>query len=248
LITLKELLIPPGGLLVIAVVALMFRHRLPRTAGWGLTLSLASLYVLSTPIFGSLALQSMQPAFVEPTQRAQGVQAIVLLGGGSEGEAPEYGGDNVKPMTLVRLRYAAKLQRATGLPLLVSGGTVTDEQTSEAEQMRKALTEELNVPVRWIEPRSVDTFTNALESARILKAAGIERVFLVTHAWHIPRARLSFEHAGLQVVPAPTGFASYDWADMRLGHFLPRPSAFLNSYYFFHEAIGYVVYTLRARF
>lgn len=248
MITLKELLIPPGGLLVLALLALIVRRWLPRISGWLLGLSLGILYVLSTPIFGSLALQSLQPEFVEPTQRSQGIQAIVLLGGGSEGEAPEYGGDNVKPMTLVRLRYAAKLQRATGLPLLVSGGTVTDEQTSEAEQMRKALTEELNVPVRWIEPRSVDTFTNALESARILKAEGIERVFLVTHAWHIPRARLSFEHAGLHVVPAPTGFATYDWRYFRLGDFLPRPSAFLNSYYFFHEVIGYAVYALRTRF
>lgn len=248
MITLKELLIPPGGLLVIALVALLVRRRLPRTSGWTLTVCLVGLYVLSTPIFGSLALSSLQPEFVDPTRRFRGIQAIVLLGGGSEGEAPEYGGDNVKPMTLVRLRYAAKLQRATGLPLLVSGGVVTEEQTSEAEQMRKALTEELNVPVRWIEPRSVDTFTNAQESAKILKAAGVTRVFLVTHAWHIPRARLSFEHAGLEVIPAPTGFASYDWADMRLGDFLPRPSAFLNSYYFFHEVIGYAVYALRTRF
>lgn len=248
MIALKELLIPPGGLLVIALAALIVRRRLPRTSAWTLSVCLVGLFVLSTPIFGSLALSSLQPEFVDPTTRSQGIQAIVLLGGGSEGEAPEYGGDNVKPMTLVRLRYAAKLQRATGLPLLVSGGVVTEDQTSEAEQMRKALTEELNVPVRWIEPRSVDTFTNAQESAKILKAAGITRVFLVTHAWHIPRARLSFDHAGLEVIPAPTGFASYDWAEMGLGDFLPRPSAFLNSYYFFHEVIGYAVYTLRTRF
>ena len=88
-------------------------------------------------------------------------------------------------------------------------------------------------------------YTNAVESANILKPAGIERVLLVTHAWHIPRARLAFEHAGLQVIPAPTGFVTPDLPEPE--DFLPRPSALLNSYYFFHEVIGYAAYVVRTR-
>ena len=104
----------------------MFRRRLPRIAGWSLTLSLASLYVLSTPIFGSLALQALQPEFVEPTQRSQGVQAIVLLGGGSEGEAPEYGGDNVnkKPAFKIMQRNLARIRYNLIIFIYISGAEI----------------------------------------------------------------------------------------------------------------------------
>jgi uncharacterized SAM-binding protein YcdF (DUF218 family) len=245
---LKQLLLPPGGLVVVAVLALLLQRRMPRTGRAIVAICVVALYVLSTPVFTSTALGALQPEFVEPAERAGGVQAIVLLGGGSEGRAPEYGADNVNTRGLARLRYAARLQRTTGLPLLVSGGSNRPGASSEAEQMREVLTNEMNVPVRWLETRSVDTFTNATESARILAAAGIGRVFLVTHAWHIPRARLAFEHAGLEVVPAPTGFVVYDWSDMRAIDFIPSPAAFQRSYYFFHEVIGYAAYALRTRF
>lgn len=244
---LKELLIPPGSLLVAALAALILQRRIPRAARWILALCLGGLYLLSTPIVSSLALRSLQPAFVEPMQYAATVQAIVVLGGGTDGYAPEYGADNVNARSLVRLRYAARLQRATGLPLLVSGGSVGGDTSSEAQQMGAVLRDELSVRPRWLETRSVDTFGNAQESARLLQAAGIRRVFLVTHAWHIRRARLSFEHAGIEIVPAPTAFASYDGSDMRPADFLPRPSALVNSYYFFHEVIGHAFYVLRAR-
>ncbi len=46
----------------------------------------------------------------------------MVLGGGRYRDAPEYGNDTVGEYTLVRLRYAAKLHRETGFPLLVTGG------------------------------------------------------------------------------------------------------------------------------
>lgn len=242
---LKALLIPPNGLLLAAVVALMLRRRAPRAAGGVLAVCVIGLYALSTPLISTWALGSLQPAYVDPAAQ-RGVQAIVLLAGGTRDHAVEYGGaDTVNALSLIRLRYAAKLQRMTQLPLLVSGGSVRDDTLAESEQIRTVLTDEIGIPVRWTETRSVDTYTNAVESAKLLKAAGIDRVFLVTHAWHIPRARLAFEHAGLHVIPAPTDYVTPDWPE--LGDFLPRPSALVNSYYFFHEIIGYAAYVLRAR-
>lgn len=242
---LKTLLIPPGGLLVAAVLALLLRRRVPRAASGVLAACVIGLYALSTPIVSTWALGSLQPAYVDPGTQ-QGAQAIVVLGGGTVGYAVEYGADSVNHLSLIRLRYGAKLQRMTGLPLLVSGGSVHGDTRAEAEQIRDVLTDEMGIPVQWAETTSVDTFTNAAESATILRQAGITRVFLVTHAWHIPRARLAFEHAGLAVIPAPTGFVRPALPES--GDFLPRASAFLNSYYFFHEVIGYAVYVLRARF
>lgn len=242
---LKTLVLPPGSLVVLALIALLLRRRYPRLAPGVLAVCLVGIYALSTPVLSTLALSALQPDYADPRGRRD-VQAIVVLGGGTVRQAPEYGGvDDVNALTLVRVRYAAKLQRETGLPLLVSGGTVPPGVRSEAEQMQGLLTKEFGVPVRWTELRSVDTFTNATESARILKAAGVDRIFLVTHAWHVPRARLAFEHAGLEVVPAPTAFVRPDFPEP--GDILPRASALVNSYYFFHEVVGYAVYTLRAR-
>jgi uncharacterized SAM-binding protein YcdF (DUF218 family) len=124
---------------------------------------------------------------------------------------------------------------------------VHGDTVSEAQQMRTVLEEEMKVPVRWAEERSVDTYTNALESHRILAPLGIRTIYLVTHAWHIPRARLAFERAGFEVIPAPTEFNALDLSDLVLLDFLPRASALVKSYYFFHEVLGYVAYSLRSR-
>jgi uncharacterized SAM-binding protein YcdF (DUF218 family) len=114
--------------------------------------------------------------------------------------------------------------------------------------MRTVLVDEMHVPVRWTEERSVDTFTNALESYRLLAPLGITRIYLVTHAWHVPRARLAFEHAGFTVVPAPTGFTRpQPNRSLKVLDFVPRPSAVTNSYYFWHEVLGYLVYSVRVR-
>ncbi len=47
---------------------------------------------------------------------------------------------------------------------------------------------------------------NTEEEARRIKGSGVGRVLLVTSAWHMKRARMLFERAGLEVVPAPTDY------------------------------------------
>jgi uncharacterized SAM-binding protein YcdF (DUF218 family) len=242
----KTLLLPPANLLLLGLAGLALRRRYPR---WSYALTagaLGTLYLLATPFFSSLCLSLLEAPYVDPLDRTES-QAIVVLGGGTWGWAPEYGTDVVNQMTLTRIRYAAKLQRASGKPLLVSGGSVSGETLAEAQQMRAVLVDEMNVPVRWTEERSVDTLTNAVESYRILAPLGITTVFLVTHAWHMPRARLAFEHAGFAVIPAPTAFSQPEPFDPTLLDFLPRARALLDSYYFWHEVLGYLAYSIRIR-
>jgi uncharacterized SAM-binding protein YcdF (DUF218 family) len=241
----KTLLLPPANLLFLAMAGLALRRRYPR-GGYALAaVALGLLYVLSTPFFSSLCLSLLEEPYVDPLDRPE-AQAIVALSGGTAGWAPEYGVDVVNHMTMIRIRYAARLQRASAKPLLVSGGSVNGETIAEAQQMRAVL-DEMNVPVRWTEERSVDTFTNAVESYRILAPLGIKTVYLVTHAWHIPRARLAFAHAGFTVIPAPTAFTQPEPFDPTLLDFLPRPRALLDSYYFWHEVLGYLAYSVRIR-
>lgn len=242
----KALALPPLGLIVLGLVGLGLRRWHARLGTALIASALGLLYVCSTPFFAGSALGSLESAYVDPTLRSD-AQAVVLLGGGTSGYAPEYGADTVNTLSLVRLRYAAVIQRKTGKPLLVSGGSVSGDTSAEAVQIAAILTDELGVPVRWMETSSRDTLTNALESWRILAPQGIKTIYLVTHAWHMPRARLAFEHAGFEVIAAPTGFArGKDEPPIALD-FLPRAAALVNSYYFFHEVIGYLAYTAQIR-
>ena len=103
---------------------------------------------------------------------------------------------------------------------------------------------ELGASVKWVEGESNNTAENALLSARMLKASGVPRIYLVTHAWHMPRAKAAFERAGLQVIPAATAYSAR--LPLRLPAFVPSAQALLDSSYFFHEIVGTVWYRLKS--
>ena len=79
---------------------------------------------------------------------------------------------------------------------------------ADAEAMKEAIEGYFGGRVQWVESASRDTAENAAYSAAILKAAGITRVALVSHAWHLRRAVPLFERQGLDVMAAPTGFTT----------------------------------------
>ena len=217
---LSGLVMPPMGLILLAclgALAMRSASRRWRIAGTATVMgSVALLVALSIPAISQRLLASLEqyPA-VSPAQLV-GAEAIVLLGGGTYRSAPEYGGDTVGTLSLERTRYAARLARSTGLPLLVTGGT-TDGTRPEAESMREVLTLEFSVPVRWVESQALDTTGNAVHSAALLRSSGVKRIVLVSHAWHLPRAVPLFEREGMAVIPAPTGFSSG-----RSGGWIPR--------------------------
>ena len=236
------LLMPPGILLVILLVALMLTWRRPRVARALVLVVWLALYALSTPCMASFLLELLQPAPLEsPSDRS--VQAIVVLGSGTYFAAPEYGGSTVNSHTLARVRYAAHLHRTLRAPVLTSGGSPSRNHAPEALLMKQVLEREFQVPVTWVEETSNNTMENARGSAHVLGPAGIKRIYLVTHAWHMPRARYAFETAGFSVIPAPTGYAIRPPADVL--SLMPSAQALFNSSLFFHEVIGIGWYHLR---
>lgn len=239
---LAALLMPPGVLIVILLVALLLSWRRPRLARGLTVLALAAFYALSIPVVASRLLQLLEPRPLDPASDQSG-QAIVVLGGGAYIGAPEYHGDTVNSFSLVRLRYGARLQRALKKPVLVSGGSHRGGADSEARLMKQVLQDEFRVPVQWIEERSSDTLENARGSFHVLNGAGVKRVYLVTHAWHMPRARYAFESMGFSVIPAPTGFTTRP--PLTALDFMPTGRALYNSGLFFHEVIGLGWYHLR---
>jgi uncharacterized SAM-binding protein YcdF (DUF218 family) len=201
---LTAIVLPPTGPLLVAIAGALMVRRRPRLGGVLLWTGLGTLLALS---LGPVSYQLLRLANDSPPVRledARTAQALVILGGGVRRDAPEYGGDTLNRWTLERVRYGARLARETGLPVLVSGGSVFGDTATEASLMRAALEKEFNVPVRWVEDRSRNTHENAQRSAAILKRDGVKRVVVVMHGFDIRRARAEFEAAGLEVVPAPT--------------------------------------------
>lgn len=236
-------LLPPGCLLLLAAWGLLRLRKHPQSAKALLALAFGALWLLSTPWVARTLLVSLESPSADLRQVPLG-QAIVVLGGGKYHAAPEYGTDTVGGATLVRLRYAAHLHRLNGKPILVSGGSPEGSAISEAQAMKATLENEFKTPVAWMENASNTTLENARASFNLLKAHGISRIYLITHAWHMPRAQRVFEQAGFTVIPAPTAFATtYGFT---LLDCVPQANALHQSSVFFHEIIGLAWYRLKS--
>lgn len=242
----SSVLLLPLNILILFGVGLLLLRRSPRAGKTLIVLAWVSLWLFSTPAVSFFLHQSLQttPALSLDHIPEDG-QAIVVLGSGSYCRAPEYGGsDNVTATELERLRYAARLYRKTGKPILVTGGRLANT-TPEAVFMKEALEQDFQVPVRWTEEESHDTKENALFSYAVLQPQGVTRIYLVTHASHMVRAIPAFEQAGFHVIPAPIHFATrclQTWTPLS---FIPNSGALAASAEAVYEGIGWVWYWLR---
>jgi uncharacterized SAM-binding protein YcdF (DUF218 family) len=243
----KQLLLPPGILLLLLALAWWFRRSRPRLAGVCFALGLGGFWLMSLPVmveWGARVLEREPPlAPSEWAMLAQQADAIVVLGSGRERGDPAWGSDQPTGVGLERQRYAARLAKASGLPLLTSGGLHYGTPPTEAALMAESLSSDFGVTVRWQEGRSRTTWENAQFSAEVLLPQGIKRVVVVTQAWHMPRAVWSFERAGFSVVPAPVGFLGVDNA-RPLGGWMPEFKSIWRSGQLLNEAVGQVGYTL----
>ncbi len=242
----KSLLLPPASLLLLLLLGLAWwRHP---WLGRGLVgLAAGLLLALSLPVLANQLIAPLEayPALGEDDWAATRAEAILVLSATRAKDAPEYGGDDLGDLTLVRLRYGAWLVRRTGLPLYLAGSNPDDPEPSLARLMAQVAEFEFQVQVAGIEERSRDTWENAHLGSALLAEAGLTRVLLVTHAWHMPRALRAFQATGLEVLPAPTGFAHGGGGVLGLRDFMPSQRALQKSYYSLHEYLGLVWYRIR---
>jgi uncharacterized SAM-binding protein YcdF (DUF218 family) len=234
---LKALVLPPTGPLLLAAAGLWMIGRIPRAGKILAWMGILLLLALSTPPVAFLLLTLVDTSPPLDVQRARSAQAIVVLGGGVRRHAAEYGGDTLGHLTLERVRYGAWVARATGLPVLVTGGSVFGGDP-EAKLMRAALEQEFRVPVRWAETRSRNTHENAVRSAEILRAEHISRIVLVAHGFDMPRAKAEFAAQGIEAIAAPTGIPS-GAIDTPLD-VLPNLAALQGSYFALYEIFANV--------
>ena len=248
---LTALLLPPVPLLLLVLVGawlLSARRRL----GWPVLiggLGLLWLTASHAPAqwFAQVAL-SVPPALTAERIRDLKVEAagkrpfaIVVLGGGVEALAPEYGTSNLQPLSMERLRYGLWLARQTGAPVAFSGGVghAQPQSPTEAEVAARIASQEFGRPLKWLEDRSRDTRENAVQSVALLKRAGIDHIVLVTTGLHMPRALRAFRQAAgpaMRIEAAPVSLAKS--SDLAVLTWLPSSAGFMQMRFAVRELIG----------
>lgn len=242
----KQWLMPPGILLLLLLLGWWLRKRRPRLAAGCFGLGFGALLLMSLPLVVEQAARQLETEPALPLQAwadlATRADAIVVLGAGRERGDPAWQGvDQPTYVALERMRYAAALAKASGLPVATSGGLHYGTPPSEAQLMADRLQQDFGVAVSWKEQASRTTWENAELSAQLLQPLGIRRVVVVTQAWHMQRARWSFEQAGFEVIPAPVGFLGREHARPFAG-LLPEGRAIWQSGQLLNEALGLVGY------
>ena len=203
--------------------------------------STALLWIYSTSAFNFWLSQSLLTQYTPITAqelRAQGVQAIVVLGGGVETGQPD-GIQQLQSTALDRLRLGIELSRKTGIPVMVSGGKgwgAESDSEDEAEISKRVAREAFQYEIKWTESDSRDTKENATNTKELLFKQGISKIALVTHFWHMPRSLNAFQNVGFEVSPAPMGFAANKKVD--LISLLPSGAALTSSAAIFRELVA----------
>jgi uncharacterized SAM-binding protein YcdF (DUF218 family) len=253
---LTALVLPPVPLLLCMLLGMALLRRRP---GWAWVLWLggaAGIWLGSTTAVSEAMLRELRsgvPALgqrgLQQLQAARGgvlapATAIVVLGGGRESYAPEYGGGNLTDQAMERLRYGMWLARETGLPVAYSGGVGHAQAggASEAEIAAQIAARDFGRPLKWVEADSRDTRENAERSVALLQAAGVTRIVLVTHGWHMRRSLRAFEQAiaqrggGIGLVAAPIGLARDE--SIPPLRWLPSNEGFRGTRQALHEMLG----------
>ncbi len=225
MLALKKLLtfaaMPLGmAFLLGAGALLLFVCKRSKAGGVLIAVALVQLWLFSTPIVSIALGQALEHPYPAVQVRAfvqqhPEIQAIVVLGGGVDSRINQ---NNYRPWPDLdngadRVWYGSKLYAAYAqtlhrhVPVLMSGGQIAwlPGDTSEAVAMTEFAVD-LGVPAQHIiqETRSTTTEENAHYTASLLASEHIQRIALVTSAFHMRRAVIVFEQAGFVVSAAPT--------------------------------------------
>jgi len=239
---------PPGVQILLAIVGIILFRVRPLLSKILFVISISTLWLASAPIVAYNLLDILQNEYsVLPLQSLNSPyfthSAIVVLGGGDDTNVEQGNIHTVSETTLNRLRYAAYLVKKTHLPLIVSGGRENGSVESEADLMAKTMQDDFAISTAMKEDKSMNTAEESVYVAALLKQYQLNGIYLVTNAWHMPRSMMSFERAGIQVIPAPMGYKVYDHHYTLLSY-LPNVQALEATNVALHEWIGMIWYKM----
>ena len=225
---------PPGLYILLLILGLYFWITSKRgRAGIILIISTLLLCLGSIPLTTNILISSLEKKYqtkFDDVIKEKTPKAVVVL---SAGKWPNSN-------SLLRNVYAAKLSKAANLPILVSGGgkNRTENDVSEAASMGKSLEADFGISgAIWVEGDSHNTMESAKFTKKVLEKNNINDIFLVTNAWHMPRAMQVFSKQGIKVIPAPV-VTDVENSKIMVENLTPNVYDFEKSTWVVHEYIG----------
>ena len=171
---------------------------------------------------------------------------IILLGGGANDDTLDLTGLGAPSDDMMsRLVTAVRVQKRTGLPVIVSGGSSQENTLPESWIVQRFL-QDLGVPpgLIIIEDKSLDTGDNGRFVAELCTRKGFRSPLLVTSAYHMKRSLLIFQRNRLAVTPLPAGFRSVEHQKFTPYTLLPKMSNLSATSAALHEYLGLAYYHL----
>jgi uncharacterized SAM-binding protein YcdF (DUF218 family) len=169
--------------------------------------SYAAIALVSVAFVGGLPL--LQMAFFGTTDYRRPADAVVVFGA-------RVRSDGAASLTLAnRVRTASELYREGLTDTIVMTGGVEPSGIDETIVMRD-LAVQLGVPSEAIilDPGGDNPNASVANTVRVFRDNGLHRILAVSQFYHLPRIKLAYARAGLDVwtVPARTSLVPRTWA------------------------------------
>lgn len=245
---------PLGLSCLLLISSLIIWWKRPKWTPFPIMLAFLILYISSNPLISDTIMRSLEWKY-NYKEELPTTEAIIILGGGiKSGIDPQLMRD--LGIQGDRVIYGGKLYLEKKAPLIiVTGGRIQwlGKGIPEAKEMSNIL-QKMGVPASAIieEPLALNTYENAVNVRKILEKLKINKILLVTSAFHIPRALMVFKHQGIDVIPAPTGFSvskNNHWFEnsiqLNLLYFFPDSQRLSQTTVAIKEYLGILVYKLK---
>lgn len=229
-------LMPSGFLFILLITSLifLFKRRRKKTCKIILLFVTILYYLFSITPISDLILLPLERQY-QPLQKEEINKAntIVLLLGGKES-------DFLRVNEVFRIYHLEIINEKPIPKIIISGSDPLNAYKKEAEEIKNYLAE-LGIRSESVilEDESKNTKENAENVKEIVKN---QPFFLVTSAYHMPRAMEAFKKLGVYPIAAPTDFkieTTYDVLD-----FFPQAINLKNSDLAIHEYLGIIFYKL----
>ena len=210
-------------------------------------IGIAILIIFSVPIVSNKLMAYLESDYelIEPS-KVETADAIVVLSGMVSAVKTKDGLDYEWGGGVDRFFAGIDLFKSDTAPVLIfTGGKLPwSIGVPEGEFLKKEAIK-LGIPKKDILiTENVENTDQEAKAIKKLLSSDNPKVILVTSAFHMPRAQLVFEAAGVKVVPSPVDFI-IEAGKLTFMSFIPSASSFAATSFFVREMIGRTYYNLK---
>lgn len=239
-------LLPPGLFILLFLLA-FWRFRRTKKQRW-LALPVLIIYLLSIDAVADRLIRPLEDCYPQPpVSELREAQAIVVLGGGVCDGVPDFDGTGqIATDADNRFLMGLRLHRALHIPIIVSGGPGYARTATEADIAARTL-QACGIKEKDLikEDRSRNTKENAVFTKEICRQKGLNKVLLLTSAYHMTRSVMLFQREGLDVIPYPSGYRTDKQTRMNAFSFTPSFDALSTSAIAMKEYLGMLAVGIR---